>query len=299
MNYVLYNSNKIPNYLKDCISNIKKVDSNSSIYLISDEKTHYDGVISIISSEIISSQTREIIDLDVYRGTNYEKDPLWITSLIRLFFLRDLVGNYQLKDIIHFDNDVLVYVNTDKISNLFIKDKVNITRVNEAQLVFGYSYFDTFEVLNNLCVELYETLIKEVNTSGWKDNPKNEMRLLASVYINKPELFNILKSYPEGGTEYIFDPAVYGQIIGGTHTRPRRFIPQRFYKSGTYSKDTRKKYLPRGGWLDEIHEVTKKILAEKPKLVFKKNKPILKKKSRTYQLVNLHIHSKELNKYKL
>lgn len=297
VNYVLYNSKKIPYYLRECISNIKKVESNSSTYLVSDEKTNYGGVFSIISSEITSPQTKEIIDRNIYKNTNYEKNPLWDTSLVRIFTLRDFVGNYKLENVIHFDNDVLVYVEAEKLFNSFAKEKVNITRVNENQLVFGYSYFQNFEILDNLCNKLYEVIIKDINTLDWRTYPKNEMKLLASVYKNNPGLFNILKSSPEKNTNYIFDPATYGQIIGGTHYRPRRLVPQRYYKIG--SVDTRKRYLPRGGWLDESHEIKNKFLSDESRLVFKKNKPVLENKNGTHKLVNLHIHSKELAKYKL
>ena len=43
-----------------------------------------------------------------YKNTNYEKNPLWEASIIRIFALRDLVCRHNLQDIIHFDNDVLI-----------------------------------------------------------------------------------------------------------------------------------------------------------------------------------------------
>lgn len=297
MNYILYNSNLLPNHIKDCISNIKKVDPNSNVYLISDKETNYEKAISIVRSDIISKQTKDVINLNIYKNTNYEKNPLWQASLIRIFAIRDLVGRHKLQDIIHFDNDVLIYTTADEVADLFIKNKVNITRLNEKALVFGYSYFYDFNILDNLCNRLYELIMIKFNDKSWKSNPLNEMSLLQIIYKEIPNFFNILNSYPLKNNPYVFDPAAYGQIVGGSHFLPRRLTPKWVYKVG--SVDTRRRYLPRGGWLDVSHEVTDKFLTDKTKLTFKNKAPFLKNKNGTFKIVNLHIHSKQLRKYKL
>ena len=297
MNYVLYHSGKLPDHINDCISNIKDIDKKSNIYLCSDNPSHFNGVISVNSKEVISSQTKELIEKEIYKGTNYESNPLWQTSLIRIFILRDFVGKFELNDIIHFDNDVLVYVEGDNLKNLFSSNQTNITRTKTNVLVFGYSYFKNFQILDNLCNEIYQTILQEIKKDKWKKDPKNEMRLLGEVYKNKTHLFNILDSYPKKNSEYIFDPAGYGQIIGGSHYRPRRLVPKRFYRVG--SNDNRKRYLPRGGWLDNSYEITDKFLFDRSKIKFKKNRPTLINKSGEFKIVNLHIHSKELKKYKV
>ena len=297
MNYILYNSNTLPNHLNDCISNIKKVDPNSNVYLISDIKTNYKGVISIVNSDIISDQTQDIVSHNIYKNTNYEKNPLWESSLIRIFAIRDLASRYSIQDIIHFDNDVLIYAKADEVAKLFAKDKVNITRSNEKSLVFGYSYFHDFKILDKLCNRLYELIMINICDKNWKSKPINEMRLLQMIYGEMPEFFNILNSYPLKNNAYVFDPAIYGQIVGGSHFRPRRFFPKSVYRVGYI--DTRRRYLPRGGWLDLSHEVADKFLADNTKLFFKNRVPFLKNKNGTFKIANLHIHSKELRKYKL
>ena len=115
MNYVLYNSDKLPEHINDCISNIKNIDSGSKIYLSSDMPTNIKGVVSIENSKIASSQTKKLIERNIYKGTNYEKNPLWQASLVRIFILRDIVKKYELEDIIHFDNDVLIYIEAKKL----------------------------------------------------------------------------------------------------------------------------------------------------------------------------------------
>ena len=297
MNYVLFSSNNLPKYIDHCISNIKKIDSSSKIYLSSDEEIEYESAVTIVNSKVASSQTKEIIERNIYKGTNYESNPLWKASLIRIFIIRDIVGKYDLEEVVHFDNDVLIYMKAEELHESFVKDTVNITRLNDNELIFGYSYFNNFQTLDHLCNKIYRLLNEEINNKNWKNNPKNEMHLLASIYKKNPEFFNILNSYPTKDSKYIFDSATYGQIIGGTHTRPRRLLPYKFYKKGVV--DNRKRFLPRGGWLDKSHYVSNKFLSDKSRLEFKKSGPYLRNKEGIYKIANLHIHSKELDKYKI
>ena len=66
MNYILYNSNTLPPHILDCISNIRKADPNSNVYLISDKETNYKKVTSIVHSGITSDQTQDIINLNIF-----------------------------------------------------------------------------------------------------------------------------------------------------------------------------------------------------------------------------------------
>ncbi len=297
MNYVLFSSNNLPKYIDHCISNIKKIDSSSKIYLSSDEEIEYESAVTIVNSKVASSQTKEIIERNIYKGTNYESNPLWQASLIRIFIIRDIVGKYDLEEVVHFDNDVLIYMKAEELHESFVKDTVNITRLNDNELIFGYSYFNNFQTLDHLCNKIYRLLNEEISNKNWKNNPKNEMHLLGSIYKKNPEFFNILNSYPTKDSKYIFDSATYGQIIGGTHTRPRRLLPYKFYKKGVV--DNRKRFLPRGGWLDKSHYVANEFLSDKSRLEFKKSGPYLRNKEGIYKIANLHIHSKELDKYKI
>ena len=41
--------------------------------------------------------------------------------LIRIFILRDIVKKYELEDIVHFDNDVLIYMKAEELYESFLK----------------------------------------------------------------------------------------------------------------------------------------------------------------------------------
>ena len=292
MNYLLVSIGQIPNYINQCVQNIKKIDSESSIYIITDSKDKVRDAKKIDYKNISSAQTKKISSLNIYKNTSYEKNPLWINSLLRIFLLKDIVEQYQLEDNIHFDSDVLIYQKFDNVCENFKKDKFNITKLASDRLIFGYSYFKNLEIIDKLCNEISNYLEKEINKDQWTKNPKNEMQILSAL-DNK--LFNFLPSYPEDNSEYIFDGATYGQIVGGTHSRPRRYMPLRIYKKGHH--DERLKNLPRGGWLDTSHDLTEKFINDESRVQFIDKIPYLVKKGKKYKIVNLHIHSKELHRY--
>ena len=106
-----------------------------------------------------------------------------------------------------------------------------------------------------------------------KSKELNEMKLLHLIYEKNKNLFNLLNIKP-GRSKYIFDPASYGQ-----------------YLTGTKDKFTKK-------FIDERHLVGKEISSKKIFPYFHKKKPFVKTSGKNYELINLHIHSKKLNKYK-
>jgi len=292
VNYLLVSIGQIPRYMNECIKNIKKIDSESSVYVITDSTDKVQDAKKIDYKTICSAQTKKIKSLNIYKNTSYEKNPLWINSLLRIFLLKDIVEHYQLEDNIHFDSDVLIYQKFDNVCENFKKDKFNITKLASDRLIFGYSYFKNFEVIDKVCNEISNYLEKEISKDQWVNNPKNEMQILSAL---DNRLFNFLPSYPEGSSEYIFDGATYGQIVGGTHSRPRRYAPLRVYKKGLH--DNRLKNLPRGGWLDTSHDLTEKFLNDKSRIQFIDKTPYLIKDGKKYKIVNLHIHSKELHRF--
>ena len=49
------------------------------------------------------------------------------------------------------------------------------------------------------------------------------MEILGEVRNNNPNLFNILPDLPNSVNDIIFDPASYGQYLGGTHHKPKKW----------------------------------------------------------------------------
>ena len=104
------------------------------------------------------------------------------------------------------------------------------------------------------------------------------MRMLQIAESLNPNLFNILESLPYDNNEILFDPSSYGQYFDGTHIKRGNYYFKRRYVSTN-------------------HLVGREIKSSRIEPIFKNKTPYVKFENKNYQLANLHIHSKNLNKF--
>tara|TARA_B100001996_G_scaffold121944_1_gene92183 strand:+ start:1958 stop:2803 length:846 start_codon:yes stop_codon:yes gene_type:complete len=272
MNYLLIYFGEAPDYLKYTINSILSVDKDAKVYFCSDKLITYKNVEYINSDEVSTELTKSIVKLNIYKNTNYEDNPLWATSFLRLFYLCDIAESLSLKSFVHFDADVLIYKPFSELNSLFDMKRFNITPVNENELIFGYSYTNDISIYKKIIKSIYDF----VNDEEFNGEGLNEMKILNNVFNKEKDLFNLLPVIPKTDN-IIFDPASYGQYIGGTHAHPRKI----------FSKP----------WAGDHHYVGREILNGNLKVRFKNNLPHVLKNNRRYDIANLHIHSKRLRNY--
>ena len=270
MNYIVIYTGEIPEYISQTFNSILTVDKDAKIFFCSDSNKKYKNIENIDINDIKSPQTEAIESLNFYKETPWHTNPLWITSLMRVFYLNDAIDNLNLKQGVHFDSDVIIYKPYEKIEQSFDQNKFNITPLNNEELIFGYAYFGNKNILNEI-VNKFTNVVK--NEFG---SMVNEMKLLKSLQSKSKEIFNLLNILPDVSEEYVFDPASYGQYLGGTHANPYRFYKRR--------------------WAGDHHYIGKEIIENQLTVKFKKY-PYVLKENKKYEIVNLHIHSKELRKF--
>ena len=108
----------------------------------------------------------------------------------------------------------------------------------------------------------------------YSGNRLNEMIMLNIAYIKNPNLFNLLNISPNEDSNYIFDPGTYGQYLGG--------IDKRLFS---------KKEI----FIDQY--VGRNIVKFGYKIKIEKGLPIVSVDEKKFELVNLHIHKKNLGKF--
>ena len=278
MNYVLISIGNVPDYLNYTINSILSVDKNAKIIIGSDQKIQNKNIELVDLKDIESAQTRKIKDLNIFRGTIFEGNPLWSTSLMRIFYLRDLQKNLRLTELVYFDNDILIYKPFDKVRRCMKNNRFNITPSNSRRLIFGYSAIYNISVFNKLCDLLESKLIKGTS-SNWDFNnntPPNEMDLLGMIYKDNSQLFNLLPNLPYQ-SDIIFDHLGYGMYLDGSHTYPRKFYSRR----SVNFNDT----------------VGVELYSKRIKVKFQNNEPVVIWNKKKYVLTNLHIHSKRFTRF--
>ena len=272
MNYLLIHDGPVPKHIKYCLNQIAKIDENSKVYLGINSNDHFENAEIINLDKAMSERTKEIIKLNIF---STEDNRLWITSLLRLFYLSDVANYLNIDKFVHFDNDVLIFKKFDDIKEEFDYSKFNITPLSENMLIFGYSFTPKLKIYDQILDKVYGYLINQdlENLVNLKSKELNEMKLLHLIYEKNKEEINLLNVLPNS-SKYLFDPASYGQ-----------------YLTGTKDKFTKK-------FIDENHVVGQAIKNEQFFPYFYKKYPELLFKNKKYELINLHIHSKKLNKYK-
>ena len=175
MNYLLIHIGPIPKHFISCVSQIKTIDRNAKIHIAVDEDITLDDINIFNLKDISSERTLYVSKMNIF---STEKNKLWITSLIRLFYLYDLARQAGLKQFVHFDNDVLIFKGFKEIEDEFDNIKFNITPLTKDQLIFGYSYIPNLEIYDeilDMIVDYLDSFTKDY-LQNIKSKELNEMK---------------------------------------------------------------------------------------------------------------------------
>lgn len=274
MNYLLFYTGKIPDYVNQTFDSIYKAEGEScKIYFCGDEELKRKDIEFIQKNDLNNEFIEEVSNLNYFRN---ESNLLWESSFLRIFYLYELANKLGIDNFIHFDCDVLTYKPFKSIKNLFVEGKLNITPVNEIFLNFSYSYINNIENFKKICTCLIEIVNNSTHYEKkyYAGRRLNEMIMLNIAYIKNPDLFNLLKILPENDSEFIFDPGSYGQYLGG--------VDKHFFSKKNITDD---------------HYVGRNIIKYGYDIKFNEGLPVVIANEKEFKLVNLHIHKKNLRKF--
>ena len=272
MNYIYVHEGSLPSYIVKSLENTLKIDPDAKILFCNNQNFYHQDIESIQIDNIISKKTLEIQKKDFFKA---EKNLLWLRSLLRIFYLRDLVNKLNIDKFVHFDSDVLIFKAFNDIEYDFSKTKFNITPLSDNEIIFGYSCSLNNQNFNNVVTRIENYLFKfnDDEAKNLLSRDLNEMKLLKIIYNEAPDLFNLLPVTPQDKGREIFDPASYGQYLGGTKDRFSKKFTDNNHLAGKIIK--KNLYEP-------------KIVNSYPKIISENNE---------YELLNLHIHSKKIKKF--
>lgn len=267
MNYFLVHLGHYPYWLIDSINSIKKSDEQASIYLCGDSSEKINGVCNLKLENIISEMTLQAMNSQLWKN---DPNPLWKTSLYRIFILLDMMNEIKSEDFVHFDSDVILFEsfeNAKKSINQKIK-ALHITRCNDTEVVFGYSYCNSYNKLFEIASYIKEAMYNNAVLQSLIYNHPNEMQILNGIQKKTNNCIIDLPILPNKDLEYIFDPSSYGQYLFGTHNGHP------------------------AGWYGDHHYIGK-LIGQNKLFVQIKNKPTATIEENTSKIINLHIHSKK------
>ena len=106
MQYILHFNGKVPKYTNYCIKAINTVDPDSKIYFITDDNYKNKDFETVNTNDVSSDYISRLQKINYFKGEN---NPLWNTSLMRIFYLYNAAKLLKIDEFVHFDTDVLIY----------------------------------------------------------------------------------------------------------------------------------------------------------------------------------------------
>ena len=263
----------VPAHIKTCIEQIRRF-SDIPIHLIAEECPVDTDNFTFIPLHALDKHfmVRAMKKLPFKQD---EPNPLWRAAALRFAYIAASADEHDYEEIIHFDNDVLVYKDPlELLPELARGNDISITECNDELLIAGFMYMRDYRTAMWLCQALHGQM---------ELVDDNEMRLLRLIADDYPNYFSFLPMLPtmDRAAEFegVFDCASWGQYVGGTHQEP-----------GV-------------AWAGDHHIVGRAITSGQVSVEWEDDEegrsvPVcVTRKGDRHRIFNLHIHSKELDKY--
>ena len=275
MNIILTCIDNFQDYILDNIDQLLKL-KHKNIYVITNPNlfkhfTHIQDKIKLVNidnlNESYNFKSKSSLNKSFRNG-------FWYLTSYRLFYIYECMKFYNINDVIHLENDVLIYYNCDELLSIVNKEFVYLPFDTYNRNIISIMYIPTAGIYKKI-LDNYN-----VNKNDMENfaiiNRKTNLIKKFPIYITSKELTDEEKFVSENSDifPFIFDGAAIGQYLYGIDPRnnPNNTI----------------------GFINE----TCIIKYNKYKITFKNingiNKPFIAINNKDIPIFNLHIHSKKL-----
>ncbi|ADX06262.1 hypothetical protein 162300170 [Organic Lake phycodnavirus 2] len=212
MKIVLVMLNNLQSYIFDNINHLKKHDY-SDIIIITDKKFNplfkENHVINI--EDLIDDYVNVISTM-----SNTFRNGFWKLTSYRFIALYEYMKQYNITNIIHIENDVLIY---KKIDNVHNTNKLLLTMDSKDRCIPGFMFIPNHNILKK-CLDIFNPKLNDMENfsncyyalGDWVDT------LPIFIEDNKNDVTHMItknfKFY-----DAIFDAAAIGQYLGGIDPR--------------------------------------------------------------------------------
>jgi hypothetical protein len=234
--------NTLPDYIHDSIYQTVLVSSNTKIYVLLDDtlitsfnetvnkfnnniymKNHVNNLIVCVPLSILKLpiEYTNLID-NLPEQIKTFRDSFWVYTIARFFYLQSFMKLFHINSAFHIENDIMIYENLNVLENCLNSDKLYMVKDSEAppRVIASIMYLNKIELQKVL-----DYIIEQL-----KLNPNlNDMQLLGSYGLSRPydeinvEYFpfdyNGLSRPNDNLKDMIFDGAAIGQFLGGIDPR--------------------------------------------------------------------------------
>ncbi len=274
---------------------------NKNIYLITEKKVinyiknyKYLKKISFVNKDSIKKNLQHNSFLKNTRLNKFQQDGFWLKTVERFFYLENFAKDKKLKNIVHIENDILIFKNLSrfekKFKNLF---DIGLTFLNPNNCIPGFMFFKNHRSINKITDYIYKK-----NRFFFQKKNLNDMRLLANFYNENKKKYKIgmfptltkeiaikyhndhlsIKDFYKNfnNLKIIFDACALGQIVDGLD---------------------KKYHLHKGKFINKDNIIDPNYFNIKYKVKKQIKFPYLKHNNKEMPIMNLHMHSKNTKKF--
>lgn len=278
MNIILVCINNFQNYILTNINQLIKL-NHKNIYIITNniffsyfEK--YNNQIKLIAIE-------DLNDSYNFNSTttlnNSFRNGFWVHTSSRFFYIYEAMKKYNIDNVIHLENDVLIYYNCDVLVNILDNKYIYIPFDTFKRNIASIMYIPNYNIFKNI-LDKYDKNNDDMHNFSLimrNTNLINNFPIFIENKLENDEYQFVTKNFNK--FEFIFDAAAIGQYLGGVDRRnnPNNTI----------------------GFINETCII--KYNSYKFEFLDKENikKPFINVNDKFIPIFNLHIHSKDLEKF--
>jgi hypothetical protein len=238
----------------------------------------------LIENEIVNkeyaSEVNEFFLLCKQNFPSFYKDPFWFLTLARLYIVYLYCKKHNITKFIHLEYDNLIYSDLKVLDPL--PSSIYFTRVGPFCSSAGFVYcnsLDHFEKFINKVIQLIKKGEKTIRTFTQYDH-LSEMIMIDLIHTHTTDVMSYLPILPFGtGNDnfdklnVLFDGASYGQFLGGTNNGHDK------------------------GWYGTHQYVGVEIAQKTLEVTFEDKAPYVVFDNKKIPILNLHVHSKKLEKF--
>ena len=270
-----FSFNQLPEYALDSIKQSRFYNESSNIFLICNLKNVPDETMKVLKdlnvkiveqNSLLSDKIKKMSAAYSNLKIDYNLANFNFVSMIRYAFIEELMRTRELCNVFHLEYDNLLYINLDLIEKFFNGDCI-FHNVSNTGLCGGTAFFRNVEAISKMNDEMLRIFLENKdrkNISYFND------QIVLSKIRHDTDLISYFEDFSINGVKYIFDPADFGQFLGGTNIgHPPGFMNKgnRLYDFIRNSKDRMSFFSNKTGLYMELDGVFHKF-------------------------VNLHVHNK-------
>lgn len=304
MNVVLVSIGNFQPYILDNIRNLIAL-KHKNIYVIINEnfKSHFDEFSPSIMGSTETESPLKLVFVESLKDIFhfYERSRLdkrfqngfWVLTSLRIFYIYAFMEKYGVKDVIHLENDVVIYYNCDELLPLVNRNAIYIPFNSFSINVISIVYIPNSEVMKPLLANWNLNML-DMNVFAQFKSAMPHLVDIFPIFKEQPGFDNVHRMVCHNFTRFgkVFDGNAMGQYLGGID--PSNVGGSTKSTEGFVNKECCIKY-------DRFRFIWKEVsVIECDQAILESEtmkKPFLCVGEDEIPIFNLHIHSKNLAKF--